>query len=520
MNAGSSLNLKVTGVITFLTLLLGVFSTLFYVSSYEDGVRRELIARGMTMAESLAMSLDEAVASENLDLISHLQKISYARDVLLAQVFTTFWLQLDSYPRSSAALPDPEAVRHFTNHQTTFVHSGLQYIDFYSPVFFNRFSKDNRRNYLIGYVRLRLSPDKTAAALHRGILGYAGIFLVATLATIAVLTLFLRKTVLKPLQTLQSAVVASASQELPSPVPVFGTDEIARLSRSFNVMCEALRERENRIREKAARLEEEVGERQSAQQALQQQAALLEHEVGIRRERERELELRNAELERFTYTVSHDLKSPLITIKGYAGAIQKDLRAGRYERVEPDLGRIAGAADKMAALLNDLLELSRIGRIMNTPSMLSLDDVVSDALAQLHGSIRQRGVEIAVCAPLPSVLADRPRITEVFQNLLENAIKYMGDQGHPRIEIGARQQGDRTVIYVADNGIGIAPEYHETVFGLFNKLDPRSEGTGIGLALVRRIIEFHRGSVWVESAGAGMGTMFCFTLGDPESGGA
>ena len=105
------------------------------------------------------------------------------------------------------------------------------------------------------------------------------------------------------------------------------------------------------------------------------------------------------------------------------------------------------------------------------------------------------------------------RIAEVVQNLLENAIKYIGDQAAPRIEIGTRQDGKECVFFVSDNGKGIDPRHHEKVFGLFSKLDAESKGTGIGLALVKRIIEAHGGKVWVESEGEGMGSRFCFTMG-------
>lgn len=238
----------------------------------------------------------------------------------------------------------------------------------------------------------------------------------------------------------------------------------------------------------------------------------LENEVSERKDREAELEVKNAELERFTYTVSHDLKSPLITIKGFAGALQKDVEAGRHDRMAGDLHRIMGAADKMAALLNDLLELSRIGRIMNPPTMVDMTALTEEVLGQLVGTITLKGATVQVQAGMPTVLADRPRLAEVVQNLVENALKYLGDQAQPRVEIGMRvEDGDRT-FFVRDNGIGIEERYHETIFGLFNKLNAQSEGTGIGLALTRRIIELHGGRIWVESEGPGQGSTFCFTL--------
>ncbi len=226
----------------------------------------------------------------------------------------------------------------------------------------------------------------------------------------------------------------------------------------------------------------------------------------------RELEAKNAELERFTYTVSHDLKSPLITIKGFAGALLQDVAVGRQERVQHDLQRISAATDKMADLLKDLLELSRIGRMMNPPTDVKLDKLVPEVLELLAGIIQQRPIQVTVQPGLPTVRGDRRRLTEVFQNLIENAVRFLGDQAQPCIEIGVRGEGAERVFFVRDNGMGIEPRYHETVFGLFNKLDARTPGTGIGLALVRRIVEVHGGRIWVESAGARQGATFCFTL--------
>ena len=225
-----------------------------------------------------------------------------------------------------------------------------------------------------------------------------------------------------------------------------------------------------------------------------------------------ELSAKNAELERFTYTVSHDLKSPIVTIRGFLGYLEQDARKGDILNLEKDIQRITDATEKMRDLLNDLLELSRIGRMMNTPENISFKDLLNDALDAIHGQVEQSQVMIQTQPDFPVVYGDRQRLVEVLQNLLENAVKYMGDQPEPYIEIG--QQGDEDgnpVFYVKDNGIGISPKYHELIFGLFNKLDAKSEGTGIGLALVKRIVEVHGGRIWVESE-PGKGTTFFFSL--------
>ncbi|MCP3959488.1 MAG: HAMP domain-containing protein [bacterium] len=224
-----------------------------------------------------------------------------------------------------------------------------------------------------------------------------------------------------------------------------------------------------------------------------------------------ELEAKNAELERFAYTASHDLKSPLLTIKGFLGYLKRDFESGRAERARTDMERIEGAVEKMERLLNELLELSRIGRVVNEPEevcLRALSREIAESIAE-----REAGrVEITVDEALPVVFGDCVRLREVLENLVENAVKFMGAQSSPLVEIGVRRDGEETVLYVRDNGAGIAPEYQEKVFGLFDRLDPSVEGTGVGLAIVRRIVEVHGGRIWVESEGENRGSMFCFTL--------
>jgi len=240
----------------------------------------------------------------------------------------------------------------------------------------------------------------------------------------------------------------------------------------------------------------------------------LRDELHERRKLIEELEHKNAELERFTYTVSHDLKSPLVTIKGFLGYLSQDLQSGNTERFNSDLERIGNAAKKMEQLLRDLLELSRIGRVLNAMENIPFEHLAWDAMNIVHGQIEARGITVHIQPNLAAVYGDRQRLTEVLQNLLDNAAKYMGDQSDPYIEIGQRSAAEMPVFYVRDNGIGIAREHQERVFGLFSKLDPKSDGTGIGLALVKRIIEFHGGRIWVESEGCGRGTTICFSLQD------
>lgn len=245
----------------------------------------------------------------------------------------------------------------------------------------------------------------------------------------------------------------------------------------------------------------------------------LQNEIDTRKQAEAErenliLQLRahNAELENFAYTVSHDLKGPLVTMKGFLGMLAQDIRADNQARIQEDIQFIGASADKMGKLISDLLKLSRIGRVIGPSEEVDLVQLTWEAIQLLTGRLRAKNVTVKASPDLPIVCGDRIRLREVLQNLIDNAAKYTGDQQNPVIEIGTRHQGGEQIIFVKDNGLGIDPKHQSRIFNLFEKLDPTVEGTGIGLALVKRVIEMHGGRVWVESKGLGQGSTFCFTL--------
>ena len=196
--------------------------------------------------------------------------------------------------------------------------------------------------------------------------------------------------------------------------------------------------------------------------------------------------------------------------------LKNDLKEDRQEQAQKDMQRIAEAAEKMGTLLSELIELSKIGRIVNPPEKVDLDKLIQDALETVDGQIRTRNITVTVLPDLPAVYADRNRLREVLENLIDNAAKYMGDQPSPLIEIGKRENGTEPILYIKDNGIGIEPKFHTKIFGLFEKLSAHGEGTGIGLARVKRMIEVHGGKIWVESEGPGKGSTFCFTIPDKQ----
>jgi PAS domain S-box-containing protein len=227
---------------------------------------------------------------------------------------------------------------------------------------------------------------------------------------------------------------------------------------------------------------------------------------------EEALARQNDELNRFAYTVSHDLKSPLVTVQTFLGYLEQNMARQDAAAVKEDLGFIHKAADKMGRLLDEILTLARAGLQQNPSTQMPLQAVVDEALALVAGQVSARGVQVTVTDAPVVLVGDRERLVGVFQNLLDNAVKFLGDQAFPRIEVGAESIEDEVVFFVRDNGIGIEPGDMRRIFGIFERLDPGSAGSGLGLALVKRIVEGHGGRIWVESAGPGQGTTFRFTL--------
>lgn len=234
-----------------------------------------------------------------------------------------------------------------------------------------------------------------------------------------------------------------------------------------------------------------------------------------RKQKEREIKEKNIEMERFIYTVSHDLKSPLVTISSFLGYLETDIKAADTDRIREDVGYIRNAAEKIGQLLAELLELSRVGRVIANPVQVSFQEIVQEALQLVAGHISARGVQVTVAQSPVMLYADRARLVEIWQNLLENAVKYMGDQPVPGIEVGVELQENDPVFFVRDSGMGIEARSLVKIFGLFEQLDKQTEGTGLGLALVKRIVEMYGGTVWAESDGPGHGSCFRFTL--PEA---
>lgn len=225
-----------------------------------------------------------------------------------------------------------------------------------------------------------------------------------------------------------------------------------------------------------------------------------------------QLQERNAEMEQFVYTVSHDLKSPTVTIRGYVDFLQKDLEHQRLDRIDGFVNSIVCATEKMRNTIDDLLELSRVGRVTHEMSSVNLEEVISVVVNEMKHRFKEIDAVIEIDCDESDVWGDQVRLEQVLQNLLENAVKY----GHVEdknlhLRISTERCDDMIRLMVADNGPGIDPAFADRIFGLFERLQSNTEGTGIGLAIVKRIAEVHGGKAWVEPNKSG-GSTFIISL--------
>jgi len=224
------------------------------------------------------------------------------------------------------------------------------------------------------------------------------------------------------------------------------------------------------------------------------------------------LRQKDEEIEQLIYSVSHDLRSPLVTVKSFLGYLREDIALGDAEKMADDIGYIGGAADKMELMLNELLQMSRIGRVQAPPVTVPLSEIIASVLDILAGPIKDQGVTINLADTDMMLCGEKSRLCQIWQNLIENSIKYSSEGVAPCITLGTQQRGEDLYFYVADNGIGIAPHHTAAIFRVFEKLSPKSTGVGIGLSLVQRIVEKNGGRIWVESEGVGKGSCFYFNL--------
>lgn len=300
-----------------------------------------------------------------------------------------------------------------------------------------------------------------------------------------ILVLAMRRLVTRPVLDLAGDVRRVARGDYQYEISASGPPELARLGRDVNAMRERIAADLAEVR--AARLLVE-----ETNQRLEQQAE--------------ELTRSNRDLEQFAYVASHDLQEPLRKVASFCQLLQRRYAGQLDERADQYIAFAVDGAQRMQRLINDLLAFSRIGRLNTGFTDVDLTKVVGDlATAQTEGTV--------TVGDLPTVRGEEPLLTALFTNLIGNAIKFRRPDLPPEIQIAAERDGDQNMITVRDNGIGIEPEFAEKVFVIFQRLHPKETypGTGIGLAISKKIVEYHGGRIWIDLENRG-GTLFRITL--------
>jgi signal transduction histidine kinase len=325
---------------------------------------------------------------------------------------------------------------------------------------------------------------------------------IVAIATVAMLWGLLRRWVSIPVANLAEETRIVRRGRLDHEVSIDGPPEFVRLGADVEGM-------RRRLVDQIAAMQDVGREIADARARLEEQAA--------------ELQRSNRELEQFAYVASHDLQEPLRKVASFCQLLEKRYAGQLDERANQYIGFAVDGAKRMQRLINDLLEFSRVGRLVNDVTDVDLEECLSLALGNLELAREEVGAEITWDS-LPHVRGEAPLLTQVLQNLIGNALKFRAEGRQVQVHIGARRQGKDWEFSCSDNGIGIEPEYAERVFVIFQRLHPKDVygGTGIGLAMCKKIIEHHGGRIWVDTE-SGEGTTIRWTLpaidGAPEDGG-
>jgi signal transduction histidine kinase len=468
---------KVTGVAmatSGIALLLATFALLLneYFSQREATAGRlQIIARIVAAQSSAAVAFKDSHAAEEI-----LGSLRAEEDLEAASIYTTDGALFVRYLRPGVR---PEILPRRPPQDGAGFHGGV--FELHEPIVVDQ--KVLGTFYLrsdLGHLRSRMAFD-----------GGVALFVLACAALFAFLmtSRLLSRVTLPILHLEQLANKVTVQRDYSVRARQESDDEVGRLVHSFNEMLAQIQIRDDALRKAQAELEERVQARTT--------------------------ELRDAlrELESFTYTISHDLRAPLRAMAGFSRMLIDDYGPALDDPGREILQRITTAAQKMDALILDLLDYSRLTRQDVKVEPLDLDGLMGEILRQLESEIRERGAEVVVERPLPRVLGHPLTLQQALTNLVANAIKFVDPGVSPRVRIRAVRREGTVRVEVEDNGIGIAPQYYERIFRIFERLNPaeRFPGTGIGLAIVRRAMERMGGSSGVESE-PGRGSRFWLEL--------
>jgi signal transduction histidine kinase len=459
--------LLTSGVVVLLTLAAFLAYEFF---TYRKTAFSELSSVASIVATNSTAALAFDSPEEAAEILSALRAESH---IILAGLYDKNGNVFSVYPKGAAANLPP-----FTGEEGYALKGG--YLEGFQPVV-----QGNTRLGTL-FIRSNMAEAKERFQLYFIL---SGVMAVGALILAFIVSSRLQKRISRPILSLaRTAAQVSASRDYSLRATKENNDEIGSLTDAFNNML--------------AEMESQHREVQSFNQKLEAMVAA----------RTRELEAANRELESFSYSVSHDLRAPLRSIHGYMNIFEEEYGGKLDDEATRLISIIQHNARRMGQLIDDLLSFSRLGRKELMKGTISMEDMVDSIWEELRREQDGRDIEFNR-APLPPAFADSVTMRHVWTNLLSNALKYTGHKPKAVIEVGGSVEGDRVLYFVRDNGSGFDMRYYEKLFGVFQRLHSQEEfeGTGVGLAIVQRILHRHGGTIWAD-ARPDEGATFYFAL--------
>jgi signal transduction histidine kinase len=496
----------IIGLIIVLSTAMGLVCTI-YVNMTREHIAEMMGEQARQVASALALNGDrlfrngewqelnrraqELIKSRNVLYVGYFD--SNARPMILASRDLEFGIRDLSFDSQSLMQVRRREAR-------TFGH----YLEVVAPILSLPWPGEEERNEprLLGYVTVGVSQMREDAEIYRANWMAAGIAgLLSALAVPAVFLLVHR--VFMPIRLLVAVSRRIAAGDMNARAEIHRPDQIGILARAFDDMVMRVKQQQQALADANRDLERRI-EQRTAQ--LEQANTRLSTEI--------------AEKEEFVRAVSHDLNAPLRNISGMVTMLLSKQREGLEEDVIYRLERIKSNVEVESSLIAELLELSRIKTRRQKMEPVDLDAMINELRGMFEIDFRERAIELVVDTPLPRLDAERARIRQLFQNLIDNAIKYMGDGEQREIHVGCTMQGAERLFYVRDTGIGIHPDDQAKVFLVFRRgrNAAMSSGKGVGLSTVKSIVETYNGKIWVSSA-VGAGSTFYFTLNEKTASG-
>jgi signal transduction histidine kinase len=481
---------KLTAILLLISGLVLLLTSAAFVTYEVVTFRQTILIHLATRSRILAANSTAALAFANeADATEILDALKYDPRMVAAALYGRDGRVLATYPAGGAAgliPPAPQA--------DGYRFEGGRLVGF-TPV-------AQGGNQRLGTLYIASDTKAVSDALRLSAMIAIVVLAIAMLAAYA-LAAALQGQISEPILALANTATAVATrQDYFARAPKFGEDELGQLADAFNQMLGRLEEQRKELQQQAKILEQRVAERTQE----------LEHRNEALRRNAAELLAANTELDAFAYSVSHDLRAPLRSIDGFSQVVLEDYAAQLGDAGRDALQRVRAASQKMATLIDDLLKLARVTRAEMRTERVDLSGIAQEIVLDIQRATPQRAVEFAITPGLEA-RGDARLLRVVLDNLLRNGWKYTGKQPQPRVEFTAKDDNGDRVFVIKDNGAGFDMRYVDKLFGVFQRLHSAAEfeGTGVGLATVRRIINRHGGRIWAEGA-VDQGAAFYFTL--------